>query len=272
MNRATFIRLTTGFTVGVGATIASLRHGGESHWINRDVLGLEKKKKNDGVVEAETKIIDTRLREYFNRQGNREIKAFDEIKKLTNSTFPKDAIMVTDLAELYFFRWLMPTLNVKKALEVGVFTGSSSLAIAKGLPKDGRLVAIDISDEFTKVAREFWKKEGINEKIDLRLGKGIDVLKELINNKSEVETYDFVFIDAYKPEYKDYYELSLKLLKKNGIMCIDNTLWERKVADPSNQETNTVFIRQFNEMVRNDPRVDIALTSIGDGVTFVRKL
>ncbi|ETO16764.1 expressed hypothetical protein [Reticulomyxa filosa] len=271
LQKMSFVKLAASFVAGAGTTVAFLRYGKNSQWIKRG-LTTEGSARNGTMVGTDTKITDTRFRDYLNQKGNREIKAFEEITKETKIRFPKEAIMVTDLAQLYFFRWLIPALNVKKAIEVGVFTGSSSLAIAKGLPKDGKLIAIDISDEYTKVARDFWKKEGVNGKVDLRIGKGIDKLKELTNNNSEIGTFDFAFIDAYKPEYKDYYELCLKLLKKNGIMCVDNTLWDNKVFDPSNQESNTIFIRQFNEMVKNDSRVDIALSSIGDGVTFIRKL
>ncbi|ETO24403.1 O-methyltransferase family protein, partial [Reticulomyxa filosa] len=182
------VKLTTRFVAGAGARVTFLRHSKNSQWIKRGFVGLttEGNVKN-GTIGTDIKITDAGLRDYLNQKGNREIKAFEEITKETEKRFPKEAMMVTDLAQLYFFRWLISTLNVKKAIEVGVFTGSSSLAIANGLPKDGKLIAIDISDEYTKVARDFWKKEGVNGKVDLRI--------ELTNNNSEIGTFDFAFID-----------------------------------------------------------------------------
>ena len=169
-----------------------------------------------------------------------------------------------------FMALLVKLTGARKCLEVGVFTGYSSTAVALALPEEGRLTACDISEEFTSVARRYWKKAGVEEKIDLVLGPATETLDGLVGGGNS-GTYDFAFIDADKPNYVAYYERVLSLLRKGGLVLIDNVLWDGKVADLTILDEQTLAIRQFNEHVHRDDRVDLCLVPIGDGVTMARK-
>lgn len=160
--------------------------------------------------------------------------------------------------------------NVKRYLEIGVFTGYSSLAVAMALPEEGQVVALDVSEEFTNVARRYWEEAGVSDKIELHLAPATETLDWLLAEGNE-ETFDMAFIDADKPNYLAYYERVLPLVKTNGFVLVDNVFWNGRVADPENQEENTVYIREVNEALRQDERVDIAIVPIGDGLTIARK-
>ena len=153
-------------------------------------------------------------------------------------------------------------------VEVGTFTGYTALTIASILPSDGQLIACDISDKY--VQQDLWKKAGVDKKITLKVGPAVDTLKQLLEENGE-GTFDFVFIDADKTNYLNYYELALKLIRPNGLIAIDNTLWNGHVIDESDQTENTVAIRQINDFVRDDQRVDISFLRLGDGTTLCRK-
>ena len=165
----------------------------------------------------------------------------------------------------------MSTLNVRKAIEIGVFTGSSALSIAKGMPDDGRLMAFDVSKEYTDIAREMWKKAGVDHKIELSLDGGIVGLDNLMRNKQELGTYDFAYIDALKTEYADYYEKLLPLMKKGGIIAFDNVLWKNRVPDSdydAKGDIDTTALRMLNQKIKNDDRVDMCIITLGDGILF----
>ncbi len=169
-----------------------------------------------------------------------------------------------------FMALLVELMGATRCIEVGVFTGYSTLAVALALPPEGRITACDISEEFTAVARRYWADAGIGHKIDLRLAPAIETLDALIA-EGGASAYDFAFIDAEKSEYADYYERLLTLLRPGGLILIDNVLWSGKVADPEIVTDDTVAIRAFNEKLLTDERVSLSLLPLADGLTFARK-
>jgi predicted O-methyltransferase YrrM len=169
-----------------------------------------------------------------------------------------------------FMALLVRLLGARKTLEVGVFTGYSSMAVAKAMGPEGRVLALDVSEEFTAVARRHWAKAGVADRIELRLRPAAESLKELVA-AGETETFDFAFIDADKTNYDTYYEYALQLVRRGGLIAIDNVLWDGKVIDSSDKTADTVAIRALNEKVHGDKRVDAALVPIGDGLTLALK-
>lgn len=170
-----------------------------------------------------------------------------------------------------FLQFLIRVLQASRALEIGVFTGYSSTSIALALPPQGRLIACDISPEFTAVARRYWAEAQVEARIDLRLGPALATLEELRNNAAG-DPFDFAFIDADKENYAAYYEHCLALLRPGGVVAIDNTLWHGDVIRPEVQDPDTRAIRAFNEFVKSDSRVLACLLPIGDGLTLACKL
>jgi caffeoyl-CoA O-methyltransferase len=166
-----------------------------------------------------------------------------------------------------FLTLLTRALGARRAIEVGTFTGYSSLCIARGLADGGKLVTCDVSDEWTAVARRYWEKAGVADLIELRLGPGVDSLRAL----PEDPLYDLGFIDADKGGYPLYYEEILKRLRPNGVILVDNVLWTGRVADPEAQDDMTKAIRAFNDKVAADPRVECVMVPISDGLTLLRK-
>jgi predicted O-methyltransferase YrrM len=165
---------------------------------------------------------------------------------------------------------LVELVGAKNALEIGTFTGYSALVVALSLPEDGRLVACDLSEEWTSVGRRYWEEAGVADRIDLRLGPAADTLRELLD-EGWAGGFDFAFIDADKGGYETYYERTLELLRPGGLVAIDNTLWEGKVVEPAVHDTDTEAIRAFNLKLRDDERVTLSLVPIGDGLTLARK-
>ena len=169
-----------------------------------------------------------------------------------------------------FMALLARLIGARRCIEVGVFTGYSSLSVALALPDDGRLVACDVSEEWTSIARRYWKKAGVEKKIDLRLGPALDTLDTLVSLRQSGR-FDFAFIDADKGNYNTYYERALVLLRPGGLVAIDNTLWSGRVADPSVDDPDTSAIRAFNAKLLTDMRVDLSMLPMGDGLTLARK-
>ena len=168
--------------------------------------------------------------------------------------------------------WLLvQALNPKRCLEVGVFTGYSSLIVALALAPDGHITACDVSEEWTSIARRYWKEAGVEQKIDLYLAPALQTLNRLIAH-GQGGSYDFAFVDADKQNYWGYYERSLALLRPGGLMAIDNTLWSGRPADPGASDSDTQAIRAFNQRLSKDSRVRISLVPIGDGMTLALKL
>jgi predicted O-methyltransferase YrrM len=169
-----------------------------------------------------------------------------------------------------FMALLVELIGARRAIEVGVFTGYSSLRVALALPADGKLVACDVSEEFTNVARRYWREAGVESKVDLRLGPALATLNALIAEGGR-GTYDFAFIDADKSNYDGYYERCLELMRPGGLIAVDNTLWSGAVADSSKQDPDTRAIRELNAKIPDDPRVSSSLVPIGDGLLLARK-
>jgi caffeoyl-CoA O-methyltransferase len=169
-----------------------------------------------------------------------------------------------------FMALLVRLMGARSCLELGVFTGYSSLAVALALPDDGRILACDVSERWTAVARRYWAAAGVGHKIELRLATAMDTLERL-RESGAAGRFDFAFIDADKENYVGYYERVLELLRPGGLIAVDNTLWSGRVADPENAEADTVALRHFNEHLHRDERVELSLVPIGDGLTLVRK-
>ncbi|HKS58478.1 MAG TPA: class I SAM-dependent methyltransferase [Steroidobacteraceae bacterium] len=161
-------------------------------------------------------------------------------------------------------------IGAKRCIEVGVFTGYSSLAVALALPPDGRILACDVSEEWTAIARRFWREAGVDHKIELKLQPATRTLEQLLA-AGEAGRYDFAFIDADKPAYDTYYELLLQLLRPGGLIALDNTLWSGHVANPDNRDPNTLALRALNDKLHRDERIDVSLLPVGDGLTLARK-
>ena len=169
-----------------------------------------------------------------------------------------------------FMALLTELLGVRKYLEIGVFTGYSSLAVALAMPPDGRVTACDMSEEFTAVARRYWQRAGVADKIDLRLAPALETLDQLLA-EGRAGSYDFAFIDADKASYDNYYERVLKLLRTGGLVAFDNVLWDGKVIDPNFQDEDTVALRALNAKLHADERVTLSMLPLADGLTLARK-
>jgi len=184
-----------------------------------------------------------------------------------NNTLGDIKRMQVATSQCHFLHLIIKTSNIKNALEIGTFTGLSALSIALALPDDGKLIALDKDEETNKIAVSFFKKANQDNKIQTMIKPALDSLDELKNNK-----FDMVFIDADKMNYKKYYERSLNLMDKGGLIIIDNVLWHGEVADENNLDKYTVNIRDFNSHVANDKRVEQIIVPLGDGMTVCRVL
>jgi predicted O-methyltransferase YrrM len=169
-----------------------------------------------------------------------------------------------------FMFLLLRLIGATRCLEIGVFTGYSSLVTALALPEDGRIVACDVSEEWTAVARRYWREAGVEPKIDLRIAPALETLDRLVE-AGETGRFDFAFIDADKESYLSYYERVLQLLRPGGLLAVDNVLWSGRVADPEVSDADTAALRHFNESLHRDERIDLSLVPIGDGLTLARK-
>jgi predicted O-methyltransferase YrrM len=169
-----------------------------------------------------------------------------------------------------FLALLARMIGARRALEVGVYTGYSSLCVALALPPDGSMVACDLNDGWTRVARRYWREAGVADRIDLRLAPALETLDALLAD-GQAGTFDFAFVDADKQEYPQYFERVLELLRVGGVMAIDNTLWYGRVLDPADDSEETTAIRRFNKAIASDPRVCLSLVPIGDGLTLALK-
>jgi predicted O-methyltransferase YrrM len=166
---------------------------------------------------------------------------------------------------------LVRLIGARRALEIGVYTGYSSLAVAAALPADGKLIACDMNVEWTSIARRYWEQASLASRIELRLGPALATLDVLLR-EGGADSFDFAFIDADKREYDAYYEACLKLVRPGGLIAIDNVLWGGSVADPKDDDPETAAIRALNRKVRDDNRVECCLLTVGDGVMLVRRV
>jgi predicted O-methyltransferase YrrM len=208
------------------------------------------------------------LTQYIRSVTVRESALFERLREETAKR--PNAMMQISAEQGQFMDMLVRLIAAKRTLEVGVFTGYSSTTVALALPEDGRIIACDVSDEYTSVARRYWREAGVEHKIDLRLGPAVETLDALISQK-QFNSFDFAFIDADKENYDQYYERALKLVRPGGLIVIDNVLWHGKVLDDSVQDADTRAIRALNEKLHHDKRVFLSLIAVGDGMTLALK-
>jgi caffeoyl-CoA O-methyltransferase len=212
--------------------------------------------------------VDDRIYEYLLRVSVREPAALETLRDET-AAHPRAGMQISpEVGQL--LQLLVRLTGARRTIEVGVFTGYSSLAIALALPADGRILACDVSDEYTAVARRHWQAAGVTDKIELVIAPALETLDARLR-QGEAGCYDFAFIDADKSNYIGYYEKVFELLRPGGLIAVDNTLWGGAVADEADQSTDTVALRRFNEQLRADERVDLSMVPIGDGLTLARR-
>jgi caffeoyl-CoA O-methyltransferase len=215
-----------------------------------------------------TLAVDDDLYRYLLEQSLREHPAQAALRAAT-AAHPHAGMQISP-EQGQFMALLVKLLSARRALEIGVFTGYSALTVALALPDDGRLLACDISDEYTRVGRPYWEQAGVAGKIELRLAPAIETLDARLA-AGESGQYDFAFVDADKTGYDAYYERCLKLLRPGGLIAIDNTLWSGKVAHPAAGDADTAALQALNAKLHEDARVDLSLLPIGDGLTLARK-
>ena len=207
--------------------------------------------------------LSDKLYEYVVKMGVRETPVQRELRAVTQK-LPMGGMQIgPDQGAL--MQVLVRIMGAKRCLEIGTFTGYSALSVALALPPGGRIVCCDVSEEWTSIARRYWKKAGVDKKISLHIAPALETLARLKG------PFDLAFIDADKPNYWKYYERCLKLIRKGGLIAVDNTLWGGSVINPEKQSESTRALRDFNERVAKDRRVDVALVPIGDGLTLAVK-
>lgn len=208
------------------------------------------------------------LYQYVLDHSLREHPAQAALREATRS-HPRGAMQISpELGQ--FLALLVKLTGARRAIEIGVFTGYSALSVALALPDGGRILACDISDEYTRVGKPYWAQAGVAHKIDLRIAPALDTLDERLA-AGEASQYDFAFIDADKTSYDAYYERCLRLLRPGGLIAVDNTLWGGDVARADVRDPDTVALRAFNEKLHRDERIDLSLLPVSDGVTLARK-
>ena len=209
------------------------------------------------------------VRSYLNASIGEETALLQELRAETQSATEYPGMQI-GADQGRFLTLLLELLGAERAIEIGVFTGYSSICIAQALPSHGKLVACDVSDEWTSIARRYWQRAGLSGRIDLRLRPALESLEQLVS-AGDAGTFDFAFIDADKGNYDGYYEQCLTLLRPGGLIAVDNALWGGSVADASDERSDTVAIRTLNAKAFGDPRVTASLVAVGDGVLLARK-
>lgn len=212
--------------------------------------------------------IDDPLYDYILDVSLREHPVLAQLRIATNAHKLGGMQISPDQAQ--FLQFLIRSISAKNVLELGTFTGYSALAMALALPKDGKLITCDRNSEWTKDARSYWQSAQQDSKIELKLGLALETLDELIAS-GYTGKFDFIFIDADNTNYVNYYQRSLDLLSPKGIIAIDNVLWKGQVIDKNNTKGQTREVRRLNNIIKDDPRVDISLITIADGLFLVRK-
>jgi predicted O-methyltransferase YrrM len=205
---------------------------------------------------------------YLKEKGIRESAALAALREETAS-LPMSMMQIAP-EQGQFMAMLIRLTGARLCLEVGTFTGYSALACAEALPTNGKLIALDISDEWTAIGRRHWAAAGLADRIDLRLGPAADSLKALLD-EGRAGSFDFMFIDADKTGYLNYYELGLQLLRPGGLVAVDNVLWSGAVAAPGPGDEDTEALRRFNDALADDKRIDLVMVPIGDGLSLARK-
>ena len=213
--------------------------------------------------------VDDRLEHYLEAVNRPETQVQKTLRDHTASM--PNAQMQIGANQGSFMAFLIGLTGTRNAIEIGTFTGYSALTVAAALPADGKLVCCDVSAEWTSIGQTAWRAAGIGDRIELRIGPAADTIDQMIAN-GQAGQFDFAFIDADKDNYDRYYEQCLILVRKGGLIAIDNMLWDGAVAEPSNNTAATVAIRALNEKLRDDPRVDFCLIPVGDGIALARPI
>lgn len=169
-----------------------------------------------------------------------------------------------------FMGFLIELMGARKSIEIGTFTGYSALSVALAMPPGGRVIACDVSEEWTAIGRRFWEEAGVADRIELRLAPAVETLA-MLRGAGQSGTFDFAFVDADKTNYDAYYEACLDLVREGGLVAFDNVLWDGRVADPAANDASTVAIRELNAKLKNDSRISLTVVPIGDGLTLARK-
>ncbi len=211
--------------------------------------------------------INESLVKYLQSVGYRSDPIIDNLEKETSSLGNVSQMQIAK-EQGQFLEIITKISNSKNCLEIGRFTGMSTLFMARGLPPTGKIITVDNSDEFLPLAKKYWDLGGVSSKIQSVIGEGVEVLQSMIDRQYIV---DLIFIDADKKNYPNYYELSLNLLNKDGIIIIDNMLWNGDVADMKKNDSQTSTIRDLNSKIQNDLRVEFSLLPLSDGLSFIRK-
>ena len=212
--------------------------------------------------------LDQSLQDYLLDQSLREHELLAELRKET-ANLPEANMQIAP-EQGQFMALLARLIGVRRYLEVGTFTGYSALAVMLGLPEQAEATCLDISEEWTSIAERYWIRAGLNDRMHLHLAPAGDTLARLISEGWSGD-YDMAFIDADKTGYAEYYERCLELVRPGGLLLVDNTLWDGRVADPGDDDPDTAAIRDFNRRLRGDDRVDLSLLPLADGVTILRR-
>jgi caffeoyl-CoA O-methyltransferase len=213
------------------------------------------------------RFIDAAIEEYSAARSTGPDVHQSELQDITRERTGRAAGMQIGDDQAVLMEMIVRAMGARSAVEVGTFTGYSALAIARGLGPEGRLLCCDVSEEWTSIARDAWKRAGVDDRIELRIGPAVDTLAAL----DPVEQFDFAFIDADKENYPKYYDEILPRLRPGGLILLDNMLQDGRVIDPSKTDESVVAIRSVNDTIKQDPRVTVVLLPIGDGVSFVQK-
>jgi predicted O-methyltransferase YrrM len=212
--------------------------------------------------------LDEALVAYLQRSNPPEHPELVKLRAATDK-LPNAHLQISPV-QGHFMAFLVRLIGARRALEIGTFTGYSALTVALALPADGRMVACDVSEEWTSIGRPFWERAGVAGKIDLRIGMGLETLAKL-EREGTRDTFDFAFIDADKPSYDAYYETTLRLVRRGGVIALDNMLMRGQVADPKATNASTQAVQALNAKIAADERVDRVLLPVGDGLTLVRR-
>jgi len=222
----------------------------------------------ESAARRRTRFIDAAIEEYSADHSTGPDIHQAKLQAITRERTGRAAGMQIGDDQAVLMEMIVRAMGAKSAVEVGTFTGYSALAIARGLGPDGRLLCCDVSEEWTSIARDAWKEAGVESRIELRIGPGLETLRAL----ESVEQFDFAFIDADKGNYPRYYDEILPRMRGGGLLLLDNMLQGGRVIDPSATDESVVAIRSMNDTIKQDPRVAVVLLPIGDGVSFVQKL
>ena len=219
-------------------------------------------------MSTKTILMDDQLLEYLRQNSVREPDVLQELREETQKLSNSGMQISPEQGQL--MAMLVKLVNARKIVEIGTFTVYSSTVMALAMPEDSQLIAFDISEEYTRTARIFWKKAGVDQRVKLVLGNAKENLKDFLQ-AGEQESVDLAFVDADKSSYAEYYECCLKLIRPGGLILVDNVLWSGQVADASNHDKDTEALRIFNAALSSDQRVDLCMVPIGDGLTIARK-